>query len=503
MSTTADDMWYPETTVNGPECIYGDDYGQDYEGHGWLYITEQECCEDFKLPCAGKYVMDKWFPSLDENGEKNCDYGTNYPLNYESEDWLFDTEIDCCTHFEIHHCIPKDPNWHPIETKDGTKVCLYDVPPTGYTSGLVFPTKEECCDNFPEACKTSTFATTDLTTTTPRPQIVTPSCEMASDGRECKWWPEIEFVGEMSILFCQYSTAWPSEAKDHTFDDNEGNGYYECCDKYTCTKNTDGSFVNIDEARVNAAETDSSPTKQPTTQSSPTRLPTKVPTKEPTFTAKAVTHPISNGGSIQFTCNGEAEECCTTSQWAGSFSDTESWTLTVDRGTCSNNNSFEYCENEVCIVTCSDRCQVIQGTKKSIQSENQNQEAGVNDVGGKVLFSFLIMALILVLIALIILVHRTIKINRRLREEEFGAGDLEMDGNSTLPPIATTNTNTSRDLDGEGGGGGDDVEDDNDNTDLQEEQDGKFEDAAAAGGDNKAFTIDHDEEAKSTKQEIV
>ena len=94
-------------------------------------------------------------------------------------------------------------------------------------------------------------------------------------------------------MFCQYSSSWPEEAREHLFPDNKGNGYYDCCDTYLCTQNEDGSFVDINEARANAPTNAPTPlpSQSPTTSpslspirmpsASPSTSPTKLPTQSP------------------------------------------------------------------------------------------------------------------------------------------------------------------------------------------------------------------------------
>ena len=290
-----DGDWYP-AAVNGEEtCIYGyaDDYGPGFPTE-WLFESELKCCEHFQLGnCMEKYIVydDKFFPAQTESGRRFCDYGTHYPPNYEDMGILFDTEIDCCKHYAISHCIPRESAHFPVEI-DGVKACAFDVPPEGYPS---FPTRQECCENYPGACpkvatiayfpeevdgvKTCTYdvhpehysddmifdsrdsccekypeacpTTTLATTTTPRPPVVAPPCETSLNGKECGWWPEVTEVREDEwIMVCNYSSEWPDEAEGHVYPDNDGSGHETCCLKYDCTLNDDGSYASIDDADV-------------------------------------------------------------------------------------------------------------------------------------------------------------------------------------------------------------------------------------------------------------
>ena len=62
-------------------------------------------------------------------------------------------------------------------------------------------------------------------------------------------------------------------------------------------------------------------------------------------------------------------------------------------------------------------------------------------VGGKVMFSFILIALVAVLIGIAVLVYSQIKKNRGPREKavgitaaDIGEGEIEMDGSSTMSP---------------------------------------------------------------------
>jgi hypothetical protein len=122
--------------------------------------------------------------------------------------------------------------------------------------------------------------------------------------------------------------------------------------------------------------------------------------------------------------------------------------------------------------------------------ETQSRQGVTNmNVGGKVLFSFIVIAVITVVIGTAILVYSQVKKNRGPSEKavgktaaDVGAGEIEMDGSSTLSP---TKSNITEEDEG-GGEGGDDG-----NNDLAlKEEDDTIEDAAAAATDEKqAFTI--------------
>jgi len=145
-----------------------------------------------------------------------------------------------------------------------------------------------------------------------------------------------------------------------------------------------------------------------------------------------------------------------------------------------------------------DHCEIRSDVFAQVQSQNR-QQGGVSgmNTSGKVLFSFLVIALIVVVIGIAILVHTQMKKNRGPKEKavgktaaDVGAGEIEMDGSSTLSP---TKSNISE----EDGGGGEGGEVDDSIHDLAlKEDDSNIEDAVAANVGDQAFTIDdsHDEE---------
>lgn len=119
------------------------------------------------------------------------------------------------------------------------------------------------------------------------------------------------------------------------------------------------------------------------------------------------------------------------------------------------------------------------GAQSSFQNKQQRQP-GVSamTVGGKVMFSFILIALISVLIGIAVLAYNQIKKNRGPREKavgitaaDVGAGEIEMDGSSTLSPAPSNN-------------------------DLALDEEDAVVTTAANGGGDQAFTIsdDHDEE---------
>jgi len=155
-----------------------------------------------------------------------------------------------------------------------------------------------------------------------------------------------------------------------------------------------------------------------------------------------------------------------------------------------------------------DHCEIRSDVFAQVQS-SQNRQQGVSglNTGGKVLFSFLLIALIAVVIGIAILVYTQVKKNRGPKEKavgktaaDVGAGEIEMDGSSTLSPA---NSNIAEEDGGEGGGGDDDyVINKNHDLALREDDDNKFEDAAvSADGGDQAFTItdSHDDEEEDAE----
>lgn len=155
-----------------------------------------------------------------------------------------------------------------------------------------------------------------------------------------------------------------------------------------------------------------------------------------------------------------------------------------------------------------DHCEL----RGDVFASNQRQNtSGMNGVGGKVLFSFLIIALIVVVGGAVVLAYSTIKKNRGPREKavggttaaDVGVGDIEMDG-SLIFPTASSNG-------GEGDDAGDGEADVEDLTLKEEKNDEQFQENAASGTDHE-FTIsdsqddDNDDDQGSgsdAEQEII
>ena len=128
-------------------------------------------------------------------------------------------------------------------------------------------------------------------------------------------------------------------------------------------------------------------------------------------------------------------------------------------------------------------------------------------VGGKVMFSFIVIALIAVLIGIAVLVYSQVKKNRGPKEKavgitaiDAGSGEIEMDGSSTFSPTAQS-SNTTEESGGESG----DYDNNNDLA-LEEEDTAAVAAAAGAGGD-QAFTItdsqDEDDGEVSDSEPVI
>ena len=143
-----------------------------------------------------------------------------------------------------------------------------------------------------------------------------------------------------------------------------------------------------------------------------------------------------------------------------------------------------------------DHCEIRSDVfaKASSQYQNQNrpqQQQGVSDMnrGGLALFSFILVALIAVVIGIVVLLYSMVKNNRGPKEKavgitaaEAGVGEIEMDGSSTLSPAVSNENGIS---------GGDY---NNHDLKLEEETDyGGFEDVAVSSpssdGGGESFTI--------------
>lgn len=138
-----------------------------------------------------------------------------------------------------------------------------------------------------------------------------------------------------------------------------------------------------------------------------------------------------------------------------------------------------------------DHCEIRSDVFAQMQSQKQGGGVTAMSAGGKVLFSFLIIALIVVVIGIAILVYSRIRQNRGPREKavgktaaEVGVGDIEMDGSSTgMSPSSRNNRTDEFRVDND-----DNVVTDQNEYDLElKEEDDKFEDAN--DNNNQEFTI--------------
>ncbi len=131
-----------------------------------------------------------------------------------------------------------------------------------------------------------------------------------------------------------------------------------------------------------------------------------------------------------------------------------------------------------------DHCEIRSDVFAKVPQSYQSQGVTNMTVGGKVMFSFIVIALIAVLIGIAVLVYSQIKKKRGAKEKavgitamEAGAGEIEMDGSSTLSsPTAQSETS-----------GGESGAYDDSNNDLALDE----EDTTPAGGSggDQAFTI--------------
>ncbi len=180
----------------------GSDYPSNYPTSGWLYETETDCCKAWELSCGEKDV--KWYPAT-SNGKNVCVEGTGYAWSFADNGWLFNTEQACCDGMGLD-CTPSPEKWYPTLV-DGEKACIFGQIDSYMIS---FDSKGECCAAYPEACPTTT------TTTTTRPAVVTPPCQ-PSGGKGCHWWPDLVDWE----LQCVYSSDWPPEASGALFSDHD------------------------------------------------------------------------------------------------------------------------------------------------------------------------------------------------------------------------------------------------------------------------------------------
>ena len=289
VASSDDGKWFPDTVNGVATCRHGSDsdYPPSYETYGWIFEDdvneegaviksgEQKCCEKWSLSCNSKFKEAHWYPKYDSLTDKRvCVNDNNYSSSYTFEGgWLFMSEEDCCEHHGLSHCSPISEAWFPRISELGVKECAFGVPPSTFQ----FASRDDCCYEFPEACPTPP------PTPAPRPSIETPPCEETADGKECAWWPAwIENEEGTKLLTCRFSSSWPDIAADTLTPDDNGNGFYACCDTYACAKNADGSYVSAMEEQSNSATNGPtpSPSKGPTNE--PTRLPTHSPSDVPT-----------------------------------------------------------------------------------------------------------------------------------------------------------------------------------------------------------------------------
>eukprot|EP00573_Skeletonema_grethae_P010175 CAMPEP_0201711046 /NCGR_PEP_ID=MMETSP0578-20130828/58943_1 /ASSEMBLY_ACC=CAM_ASM_000663 /TAXON_ID=267565 /ORGANISM="Skeletonema grethea, Strain CCMP 1804" /LENGTH=358 /DNA_ID=CAMNT_0048200095 /DNA_START=31 /DNA_END=1110 /DNA_ORIENTATION=+ len=106
-----------------------------------------------------------------------------------------------------------------------------------------------------------------------------------------------------------------------------------------------------------------------------------------------------------------------------------------------------------------DHCEIrsdvfAKGGFQSYQNQQKQQGVSAMTVGGKVMFSFIIIALAAVLIGIVVLVYSQIKRKRGPRAKavgitaaDVGAGEIEMDGSSTLNSPAAAAAQSSKEDD--------------------------------------------------------
>ncbi len=234
--------WYPKLVRGQKSCVQGNDYDSSYEMFGWLFESGYDCCQWFSIGDCHMYLPKEelWYPHSD-NGEWYCAHDTDYPTEYLRFPnlYLFDTEGECCTAFEIDHCIPRDPGYYPNQDQDGVKDCIYGVPPVGVPS---FVEREECCEIYecPAVAKTGYYPTID------------------NDG----------------LKTCTYG-----ESINLIFDTKE-----ECCEAYpeACPTTASPSKAATQDLQSPTRAPSGSPTKRTPPSQSPTKTATEAPTRSPT-----------------------------------------------------------------------------------------------------------------------------------------------------------------------------------------------------------------------------
>ncbi|KAL7499540.1 hypothetical protein ACHAWT_009076 [Skeletonema menzelii] len=154
---------------------------------------------------------------------------------------------------------------------------------------------------------------------------------------------------------------------------------------------------------------------------------------------------------------------------------------------------------------CEIRSDVFAQASESYRNKPQSQGVSNMTVGGKVMFSFIVIALIAVLIGIAVLVYSQVKKNRGPKEKavgitaiDAGSGEIEMDGSSTFSPNAQS-SNITEESGGESG-------DYDNNNDLALDEEDTASAAAGAGGD-QAFTItdsqDEDDGEVSDSEPVI
>ena len=301
--------WYPKLVRGQESCVQGNDYDPAYDFFGWLFESGYECCVEMDIGDCHIYLPkeEKWYPHI-VNGEWSCAYGADYQTDYlkDPEFYLFDTEGECCTAFEFDHCIPREPGYYPNQDQDGVKDCIYGEPPVGVPSfaereeccgtyecpaeaktgyyptidndgvktciygesiSLIFDTKEECCEAYPEACPTtaspSKAATQDLQSPTRAPSG-SPTKRTPPSQSPTKTATEAPTRSPTRSPSSK-PTISPTKAPTHSPSDSP-------------TKRTNEPTPPPSQSPTKAAT--EAPSRSPTR--SPTLKPTSSPTKEPT-----------------------------------------------------------------------------------------------------------------------------------------------------------------------------------------------------------------------------
>jgi hypothetical protein len=201
-------QWYPHQDSDGNRyCANDASYPDEWldSGH-FLFDTESECC-DFCIvadstcctpPATVPAVKEaKWYPHQDSAGQRYCANDALYSDSFvtSTAQFLFDSEGECCTAFQLECGLSVEEYWYPIEIDNGlgdggvVNDCVFDAdyPPAYLAEGLkelvLFDTEVACCDAYGCTAEGGDSAASTTPTEYYYPKTVDnePSCVLGAD----------------------------------------------------------------------------------------------------------------------------------------------------------------------------------------------------------------------------------------------------------------------------------------------------------------------------------